>query len=303
MFGSSSQNMKEPLMPESSSMKPSLGSSQHKLGSMAAALKSKATSAAHAAETALKHGTQAVRNSAQLVESAMKQSVCSAKGKLDGFRKMVLIEQLFASSKEEDSRVAQLVQMGFSRRAAARALEVADNDVAAAASFLCEAVATREKQTRSPHGSRSRSRNFARQSHAHNLAQLASLREDFELQLSIVRSMHAHAMEQLEDLTLAQLLHDTTAVEVESSSELGRPSKTNLLPSVGTWLLPLPLKLQTANPEECVSPAFSGPATESEHCKLDAQAGRPAELATSIDTEVPKETNAKLRCRASRCGA
>lgn len=274
----------------SSSVRASLDSSRDKLGSMAAALKTKATAAAHSAETALKHGAQAVRNSAQVVESAMKQTVCSAKGKMDGFRKMGLIDPLFAS-KEEHSGVAQLVQMGFSRKAAVRALEVADNDVAAAASFLCGAVAAREKQTRSPHGTRTRSRHGAKEDHAHNLAQLASLQEDFELQLGIVRSMHALAMEQLEYLTLAQLLHDTTAVEAESSSEPGRPPKSNFLPSVGTWLLPLPLRLQTVNPEESVSSAFSATATESEHCNLDEQAEKLAEL------------DAKLICRASRCGA
>lgn len=281
-----------------SSVRASLGSSRDKLGSMAAALKAKATTAAHTAESALKNSAQAVRSGAQVVESAMKQSVCSAKEKLDGFRKLGMTEPLFAAQ-EEHAGVAQLVQMGFSRRAAARALEAADNDVAAAASFLCEAVAMREGRTRSTGGTRSRPRHS---DHARSLAEFSSLRDDFELQLGLARSIHSHAMEQLEDLTLAQLLQDTAA-EVESPSEPIGPAKSNFLPSVGTWLLPLPLRLQVVNPQENASPSLPVTPTESEPCKLDEQAEKPLEVGTSIDGELPKPVDAEPICRASRCGA
>eukprot|EP00930_Biecheleria_cincta_P096563 TRINITY_DN88394_c0_g1_i1.p1 TRINITY_DN88394_c0_g1~~TRINITY_DN88394_c0_g1_i1.p1 ORF type:complete len:295 (+),score=80.21 TRINITY_DN88394_c0_g1_i1:49-933(+) len=294
MLGSiaSAKSMREPLVRGASSVKSSLGDSGEKLGSMALVFKTKAAAAAHTAEAALKHGAQTVKRSAQALESAFKHGVGSAKERVDGLRKLGLSEGWLFASQEETPELAQLVQMGFSRRAAVRALEAAENDVSLAAIFLCEAVARQRKP-----GSRLQRDKWEDLGvHAHHLAQLVTLQEDFDLQQGLVRSMHAYAMEQLEDLTLAQLLHDT-ATEAKASSEPARPADSHFLPSVGTWLLPLPLRLKEAGGSSASSTII-----QNHRIEPDSHAEQPLE-ASSCSVEAAKEADATPVCRASRCGA
>jgi len=272
-----------------SSVKTSLGGTSEKLGSMALVIKTKAAVAAHTAGAALKHGAQTVKRSAQALESTFKHGVGSAKERVNVLRKLGLTEGWPLASQEENPELAQLVQMGFSRRAAVRALEAAENDVSLAAIFLCEAVARQRKP-----GSRSK-RNKS-EDLAHHLAQLVTLQEDLDLQQGLDRSMRAYAMEQLEDLTLAQLLHDT-ATEAEALPAPVRPADSNFLPSVGTWLLPLPPKLQEAG-----SPSASSSTIRCHPIEPDNHGEQQFEE-SSCSVEAPKVTDDMPVCRASFCGA
>jgi len=294
MLGSiaSAKSMKEPLVRGASSVKTSLGGSSEKLESMALVFKTKATIAAHTAEAALKHGAQTVKRSAQALESAFKHGVGSAKERVDGLRKLGLTEVWPLASQQENPELAQLVQMGFSRRAAFGALEAAENDVSLAAVFLCEAVA--RQRTPGPRSQRDKWEDLG--VHTHHLAQLVTLQEDFDLQQGLARSTRAYAMEQLEDLTLAQLLHDT-ATEAEPLSEPVRPADSNFLPSVGTWLLPLPLRPQEAGSSSASSTIICRHPIEPEnHGEQQFDESR-------CSVEAPKVAGPMPVCRASRCGA
>merc|ERR1711879_7314 len=99
--------------------------------------------------------------------------------------------------------------MGFSRKAAVAALDAVSNDVVAAIAVLCESQSrkTISKQARKSTSAKPSSESINSQMEA--MLEIILLREECDLQLGLARSMHVHALEKLEQLTLEQVLNES----------------------------------------------------------------------------------------------
>merc|ERR1712187_667298 len=142
---------------------------------------------------------------------------------------------------------------GFSEKDAALALKASNNNINAAVALLVNPETKRKLGKRAKESKCRYAEPYGAnlEATAGTLAQLEMLGQEFELQVGLLRSRYEHA---LEELDFQQALHETVT-PTERSSERSLPPESTFLPSVGTWLLPVPLKLQ---PEKSAGESTSG---------------------------------------------
>lgn len=240
------QKMQEPLILGASSVKTSLSNGRDKLGSIACALKKKAATSVHTAEAAWKHGIQAV-------ETAMELGVSTASGGLVDLRNLRLHDPLFGP-RPPNRNVESVADesVGPSKKAETTAPSTEGNDIRLAAAKLNTPSRKRiPTQTKSIRRDNSNARP---RSEAETLVQLSLLEEDFELQLALAKSRHTQALKELDDLMCAQV-HESGTV---AYPQAGSPPASHFLPSVGTWLRPLPRRFQSSMPRQDAPCACSG---------------------------------------------